>query len=589
MAGRIPESFINELLTRVDIVDIIDARVPLKKAGKNFHARCPFHDERSPSFTVAPDKQFYYCFGCGASGTAIGFLMEYEHIDFVEAVHDLAAKLGMTVPTEDGTPAAKSADSAHLYALLEQVQQYYSRELKEHAQSERAKQYLKGRGLDGQTAVAFKLGYAPPGWDNLLKALGNTLEIVRDLETAGMLVQKEGAGVATTAQGRYYDRFRDRIMFPIHDHRGRVIGFGGRILDQGEPKYLNSPETPIFHKGRELYGLFHARKANRELQRLLVVEGYMDVIALHQHGVTNAVATLGTATTREHLERLFRVTPEVVFCFDGDNAGRKAAWRALETSLPLLGDGHYVSFLFLPSGEDPDTLVRKEGAACFSDMERFTPMSDFLFDTLATQTNLGTLDGRARLVDLAKPYLSSVPGGAFKQMLAQRLAQLSGLDMRAIAPIVGGVQGIQDPTSFTPGGPPARESRSLVRNAITLLLHAPRLAMRVERPRELAPAAQNGIDLLMELIEYIQLNPGAGSSAIVEHWREQPDGRHLRKLLAQELTTPEAGIEAEFLGAIAKLRQQAEKNLRAELSRKSLKDMTPEEKAQLRNTAPPEK
>jgi DNA primase len=587
MAGRIPETFINDLLARVDIVDVVDERVPLKKAGKNYQARCPFHEERSPSFTVAPDKQFYYCFGCGASGSAIGFLMEYEHIDFVEAVHELAQKVGMTVPTEGGAPVARSADGNRLYAVLEQAQLFYSRQLKEHADSERAKQYLKGRGLDGQTAAAFKLGYAPPGWDNLLKALGTAPEQVRDLETAGMLVQKEGTGSGAGSHGRHYDRFRDRIMFPIHDHRGRVIGFGGRILDQGEPKYLNSPETPIFHKGRELYGLYHARKANRELARLFVVEGYMDVIALHQHGVTNAVATLGTATTRDHLERLFRVTPEVVFCFDGDNAGRKAAWRALETSLPLLGEGHYVSFLFLPAGEDPDTLVRKEGAQFFEDASRLTPLSDFLFDSLAAQTNLTSLDGRARLVDLAKPFLTAVPAGALKQMLAQRLAQLSGLDLPTIAPMVGGIRAVAD-TSAAASRPPLKEGRSLVRHAITLLLHAPAVALKVAQPRELARAGQSGAELLAELIEFIHTSPGVGAAALVEHWRDHPDGRHLQKLLAQELATPAEGLEAEFLGAIDRLRTQAEKTVRTDLARKQLKDMTEEEKALLRKGKLPE-
>ncbi len=590
MAGRIPESFINDLLARVDIVDVIDERVPLKKAGRNFQARCPFHEERTPSFTVAPEKQFYYCFGCGASGTAIGFLMEYDRLDFVEAVHDLAARVGMTVPSEAGAdPGAKSGEAVRLYTLLEQAQQYYSRELKDHPQSERAKTYLKARGLDGQTAAAFKLGYAPPGWDSLLKALGTTAEAVRDLEAAGMLVPKDGTG-ATTGQSQHYDRFRDRIMFPIHDHRGRVIGFGGRILDQGEPKYLNSPETPVFHKGRELYGLFHARKTNRQLARLFVVEGYMDVIALHQHGVTNAVATLGTATTRDHLERLFRATPEVAFCFDGDEAGRRAAWRALETSLPLLGEGHYVNFLFLPAGEDPDTLVRKEGAAVFEDTARFTPLSDFLFDTLCAQVNLATLDGRARLVDLAKPLLTPVPSGALKQMLAQRLSRLSDLDLRTLAPMVGGVRAPSAGDDARRGRITApREGRSLVRLAITLLLHVPSLALKVERAEQLVRSGQGGAELLAELIAFVQSNPDVGSGALVEHWRDRPEGRHLQKLLAQELATPAEGVEAEFLAAIERLRDLVHKAMCAELARKPLKELTEEEKSLLRQLSASEK
>ncbi|MGQ0657132.1 MAG: DNA primase [Chromatiales bacterium] len=573
MAGRIPDSFINDLLARVDIVDVIDERVPLKKAGKNYQARCPFHEERTPSFSVSPDKQFYYCFGCGASGSAIGFLMEYERVDFIEAVHELAARAGLTVPMEGSAPA-KAADFGRLYTLLEQVQQYYSRQLKDHPEAERVKAYLKGRGLDGRTAAVFRLGYAPAGWDNLLRALGDTSEATHDLEASGMLVLKDGGG--------HYDRFRDRIMFPIQDQRGRVVGFGGRIIDSGEPKYLNSPETPIFHKGRELYGLYHARKANRQLQRLLVVEGYMDVIALHQHGVTRAVATLGTATTGEHLERLFRVTPEVVFCFDGDEAGRKAAWRALETALPLLRGGRYVSFLFVAAGEDPDTLVRKEGASAFTDANRMTPLSDFLFDTLVTKVNLGTLDGRARLVDLARPLLSQIPAGALKQLLAQRLARLADLDLRTLAPLVGAVTP-PTPTPL-PGSRRTRRSPTLVGKAITLLLHKPALALKVGNPAALDRSGQSGAPLLRELVELIHNNPHLTTGGILEHWRERPDGRHLQRLLAQELTTPESGLDEEFISAISRLQQESLKAVRAELARKPLKDLSEEEKNLIRHS-----
>lgn len=571
MAGRIPEAFINDLLARTDIVEVIDERVALKKAGKNWQARCPFHEERTPSFTVSPDKQFYYCFGCGASGSAIGFVMDYERLDFIEAVHELAARAGLAVPTEGGAPA-RPVDHGRLYVVLEQVQQYYSRQLREHAQAARAKDYLKGRGLDGRTAAGFRLGYAPPGWDPLLQALGSNAEAVNALEAAGMLVPKDGGG--------HYDRFRDRIMFPIQDRRGRVIGFGGRIIDAGEPKYVNSPETAIFHKGSELYGLFHARQANRQLQRLLVVEGYMDVIALHQHGVTNAVATLGTATTADHLARLFRATAEVVFCFDGDEAGRKAAWRALETSLPLLKEGRYASFLFVPAGEDPDTLVRRQGPGWFDEPTRMTPLSDFLLDTLTAQVNLATLDGRARLVDLAKPLIKPLPAGALKQLMAQRLGRLADLDLRSLAPMIGA--GAAAPPAARL--PRERQSPSLIRKTITLILHQPSLALSVQDPAILEKSGQTGAALLRELVELVRRSPHLTTGGLLEHWRERPEGRHLQKLLTQEMTTPDTGIEEEFVAAISKLRQQAVKAIRAELARKPLREWSEEDRRLYRCT-----
>jgi DNA primase len=571
MAGRIPESFINDLLARVDIVDVIDEHVPLKKTGRNFQARCPFHDERTPSFSVSPDKQFYYCFGCGASGSVIGFLIDYLHMDFVEAVHDLAGRVGLAVPAEAGFKG-KSGELERLYALLVQAQQYYSAQLKEHPQSERAKNYLKGRGLDGRTAAAFQLGYAPPGWDNLLKTLGAE-DTTRDLEAAGLLVPKDG--------GSYYDRFRDRIMFPIPDQRGRVIGFGGRVLGNDEPKYLNSPETPLFHKGRELYGLLQARKANRQLQRLFAVEGYMDVIALHQHGVTNAVATLGTATTPDHLERLFKATPEVVFCFDGDEAGSKAAWRALQTSLPVLKEGRYISFLFLPAGEDPDSLVRKDGPAVFNNPKRYTPLSDFLFNTLLAQVNPGTDEGRAKLVDLAKPLLSGMPAGAYKQLLAQRLAKLAGMDLPTVAALIGAKAVKTASVLYPREGRPTRRSPSLVRSAIRLLLHKPALALKLEAAPNFGALSMAGMPLLQELIEMIRTQPGMNSAAVLEHWRDREETSHLRKLLLDEIPDAE-GAEQEFMAAIAKLCALSDKKKTAATPNKPPSEYTEEEKSALR-------
>src|SRR3989344_2911744 len=431
MAGRIPKQFIDELLTRSDIVDVIDARVPLRKAGKDYKACCPFHEEKTPSFTVSADKQFYHCFGCGAHGSAIGFLMDYEHMSFVEAVEELAARAGLTVPREAGAAFEKDKDTgADLLELMREAARFYRQQLREHPQAGRAVEYLKGRGITGEIARDFDLGFAPDGWDNLLRALGKDENTREALARAGLVVKKDSGG--------YYDRFRDRVMLPIEDHRGRIVAFGGRVIDKGEPKYLNSPETPLFHKGRELYGLFHGRDAIKRENRVMVVEGYMDVVALAQFGIDFAVATLGTATTRDHLERLFRHAPEIIFCFDGDRAGREAAWRALETTLPVLRDGRQASFLFLPDGEDPDTLVRKEGAAAFhARLSVAKPLPDFLFETLVKQVDLTRLDGRARLVELARPHLSKVAPGALQQLMQDRLSELSRFDPAKLSKLVG--------------------------------------------------------------------------------------------------------------------------------------------------------
>ena len=350
MAGQIPPQFIDELLSRVDIVDIIDARVPLKKAGKNLHACCPFHNEKTPSFTVSPDKQFYHCFGCGAHGTAIGFLMEYDQLSFPESIQELADTVGMQVPVTQ--QAALTPARQNLYDLMDKVSRYYVHQLQNHPQRQAFQGYIQQRGLSAETVAAFDIGMAPDGWDNVLRTFGNNQQSQDQLFEAGMLIKND--------KGRTYDRFRDRLMFPIRDRRGRVIAFGGRVIDaDGTPKYLNSPETPIFHKGQELYGLYQARKANRRLERILIVEGYMDVIALAQFGINNAVATLGTATTSEHLRQLIRSAPEIIFCFDGDRAGKEAAWRAAENAMPILGGNFELKFIFLPEGQDPDTMIRE--------------------------------------------------------------------------------------------------------------------------------------------------------------------------------------------------------------------------------------
>ncbi|MDX1251959.1 MAG: DNA primase [Gammaproteobacteria bacterium] len=577
MAGRIPQQFIDELMTRVDIVEVIDARVPLRKAGRDYMARCPFHDEKTPSFTVSPEKQFYHCFGCGAHGTAIGFLMEYERLDFVEAVQELAARVGMPLPQAEASPAAAAPKSKDLYELLIQAATFYRRQLREHSQAKRAVDYLKGRGLSGEIAAEFDIGFAPAGWDNLLRALGNGAQA--RLVEAGLLVEKPGGG--------YYDRFRDRIMFPIRDPRGRVIGFGGRVLGDDTPKYLNSPETPVFHKGRELYGLYEARKALRQIDRLLVVEGYMDVVALAQFGIRYAVATLGTAITREHLERIFRVVPEVVFCFDGDRAGREAAWRAVENALPMMSDGRTARFMFLPEGEDPDTLVRKEGQEPFeARIANSVTLSEFFYTTLARQTDIYSRDGRARLVELARPVLSKVPDGAFRRMMLERLAEIARMDAVALNGLVGAGKTAAPARPRTSARSAVAPTRSPVRMAIEMLLYRPALACAAGDPRELAELDVAGADLLLKLLELLQAQPHLNAGAIIEHWRGTTEGRHLAALAQWSPAVPE-GVDAEFSGTLRRLREQAlEQRVERLLHKEKVEGLSAAEKDELRRLLP---
>lgn len=452
--SRIPQSFIDDLLDRVDIVEVIDHRVKLKKTGKNYAACCPFHDEKTPSFTVSPDKQFYYCFGCGASGNALGFIIDYERLPFPQAVESLAHLCGLEVPREEGTQRDNAQDKLRqrLLELLEKAQTFYSDQLRQHPGRTKAIEYLKGRGLNGQIAKHYGIGYAPPGWDNLLKALGDSQDNRSKLQQAGMLIQPEGSE-------RLYDRFRYRITFPIRDARGRVIGFGGRVLGDDKPKYLNSPETAVFHKGQELYGLYEARQAYRNLPRLLVVEGYMDVVSLAQFGIGYGVATLGTACSKEHLERAFRHTGEVVFCFDGDNAGRKAATRALEAALPAMTDGRQVKFLFLPEGEDPDTLVRQIGPEKFEHLvDLAVPLEDYLFDAAAEGINIQTMEGRARFSKRAAPLLAQLPKGVFKELMFDSLANRTGLQRATLEELVASPETL--PSQTLPSQSPTSQAQA---------------------------------------------------------------------------------------------------------------------------------
>src|SRR5271154_4090685 len=422
MTGRIPDSFLDELVSRSDIVDVISARVPLKKAGREYKACCPFHNEKSPSFSVSAEKQFYHCFGCGAHGTVIGFLMQYEKMEFLDAVADLAQRAGLELPREAST--VRDTGSADLHDLMLKAARFFEQNLKDNP---RPQAYVERRGLNAESCAKFSLGFAPDSWDALLKRFGTNDEEQRRLFQVGLVLERSGERTG------FYDRFRDRLMFPIRDSRGRVIGFGGRIIDQGEPKYLNSPETPLFHKGRELYGLYEARQARADFKRLMIVEGYMDVVRLHQAGITYAVATLGTATTQEHLNKIFRTTSEVVFCFDGDRAGRQAAWRALENSLPLAQDGRELKFMFLPDGHDPDSLVAAEGAGAFeARLGSALPLSEYLVQQLITGVDLDHVDGRAKLKALAAPLFARMPEGIYREMLADRLGARVGMPAQTL-------------------------------------------------------------------------------------------------------------------------------------------------------------
>jgi DNA primase len=565
MRGRIPDNFIDELLTRVDIVDVIERRVPLKKAGREWTACCPFHNERSPSFYVSPQKQFFHCFGCGAHGSAIKFLMDYDRLDFPDAIEELAQSAGLKVPYEGNRDDKPREDRSDLYTLLDEAASFYQREL---GNSPEATSYVDRRGLDEDIVKRFRIGWAPAGFDGVMKALGTNDRRRQLLNEAGM--------VASNERGNKYDRFRERVMFPILDRRGRVIAFGGRVLSSEQsPKYLNSPETPLFHKGKELFALWQVKQANQTVTRIMVVEGYMDVIALHQAGLPIAVATLGTATTPEHAEVLFRTAPDVYFCFDGDRAGKAAAWRALESVLPRMRDGRQAHFLFLPDGEDPDTLVRKEGKDGFEKrMKESMPMSEYFFEELSRDVDVSRLDGRARLAERARPLIAKLPDGAFRDLMGQELERRTGA--KAV---------------LEPEPAPARQSqmrpanvqRSLVRSAITLLLAQPGLADEVEPPYAFLRLDRPGVNLLAELIDVARARPGINPAVLVEYFLDRPEYASLQKLMQAE-TVGDADMQrVEFLGSLAQMQRQAMTQRREYLigrSREGVLDDT--EKAELR-------
>jgi DNA primase len=564
--ARLSDAFIDDLLARTDIVELIGSRVPLKRQGREYSARCPFHDERSPSFTVSPNKQFYHCFGCGAHGTAISFLMNYDRLEFLDAIEELAKRAGMEVPKETRSNNENN-ESRDLFAALDAASKFFQQQL---SGSSKAQQYLRGRGVDADIQAKFSIGYGPDDWEKLKITLGTDERRLKLLERVGLFSRNDS--------GRVYDKFRDRVMFPIHDRRGRVIAFGGRVLDKdASPKYLNSPETPLFHKGRELYGLWQVRQAHAKIPRLIVVEGYMDVVTLFQFGVTQAVATLGTATTPDHAELLFRNAADVYFCFDGDRAGRSAAWRAVESILPRMKDGRQAFFLFLPDGEDPDTIVRKEGAAGFdARLSQATGLSEFFFSELSKDVQLNSLEGKARLAERCKPMLAQIPDGAFRDLMFARLSELTGVNNpNATAQTNVPVRSTKSYHRSTPA-----PKRSLVRTAIALLLQQPTLVDAIEPPYQFNTLRQPGIDLLMELISLSKSRPGIGTGAVLEHFAEHEQGEALRKLAAQTFPGEEAQWREEFVDALEQLNKQTLQQRIEELQSKGA--LNADEKNELR-------
>jgi len=583
--GRIPQHFIDALLARTDIVELIGTRVPLKKSGREYKACCPFHAEKTPSFWVSPDKQFYHCFGCGKHGTVLGFLMDHDHMAFPEAVEELATRLGLEVPHEGGAERSAARADEPLYELMASVARYYREQL---AREPRARDYLAKRGLTAETLERFTIGYAPNSWNELLRRFGAGDGERQLLAAAGLIIERERG--SNRESERHYDRFRDRVMFPIRDARGRVIAFGGRIIDAGEPKYLNSPETPLFHKGRELYGLFEARRARRNLERLVVVEGYMDAVSLHQSGIDYAVATLGTATTAEHFRRIFRVVPTVVFAFDGDRAGRAAAWRALQQALPEAREGREIRFLFLPHGHDPDTLIAAEGGAAFE--QRFAaavPLSEYLVRELSEQTELGSADGRARFAEHARPLFARVPEGVYRELLLERLAQVVGLTPARLEALWTGAKP-DAPSTSSP--PPARRSAAarpargagrgtLVRQAIIRLLHYPAIALEVTASERagLDASEEPGVPLLRELLDDLRAQPAQIAAQVIQRWMGHKEGETLQKLLAlEEVITGAAAATEELRAALMKLADQAAgKRLQALEAKSRTGSLSPEE------------
>ncbi|MCS0383027.1 DNA primase [Vibrio diabolicus] len=550
MAGHIPRSFIDDLLARLDIVDIIDARVKLKKKGKNYGACCPFHNEKTPSFSVSQEKQFYHCFGCGAHGNAINFLMEFDRLEFVEAIEELASYLGLDVPREQRSggngsfqsgPQASSSEKRNLYDLMGSIAQFYRNQLKQPA-SKVAIEYLKDRGLSGEIVQKFGIGYVADEWDLVRKNFGQNKENQDMLVTGGMLIEND--------KGNRYDRFRGRVMFPIRDRRGRVIGFGGRVLGDGTPKYLNSPETPIFHKGKELYGLYEVLQAYREPPQILVVEGYMDVVALAQYGVDYSVASLGTSTTGDHLQVLFRQTSTVVCCYDGDRAGREAAWRAMENALPYLTDGRQLKFMFLPDGEDPDSYIRQNGKQAFEQqVSNAMPLSEFMFSSLTQQVDMSTKEGMAKLSTLAVPLIDKVPGGTLRLYLRELLGRRLGLvDERQLQQLIS-KQGKEDKRPQ----PHKEIKRTPMREVIALLIQNPQYVSMVPDLTSVRDLPIPGLSLFVDVLDKCQAHPHINTGQLLEHWRNSQNETLLSRLASWDIPLDEDNQEEIFLDSLDKI------------------------------------
>lgn len=568
--SRIPQAFIDEVLHRLDIVDIVKARIPLlKKSGTSFMAACPFHHEKTPSFQVHPKKQFYHCYGCGANGNALSFVMQYDRLDFLDALDNLASRVGMELPQNSVTTHNPQLSS--LTGIAREAALFYYQQLKRHP---KVLNYIEQRGLSKEIIREFGIGYSPPGWDNLLSHLGQNSEQRQLLMGAGLIIEK--------SPGKYYDRFRDRLMFPIRNARGQIIGFGGRTLSDETPKYLNSPETSLFHKGTELYGLYEARQANQQLDKIIIVEGYMDVITLAQFGINNAVATLGTATTTQHLQRLFRYTTDIVFCFDGDNAGQQAAIRALETTLPIIRDGHSVSFIHLPDNHDPDSFIREFGAAEWAIMiANAAPLPKFLFKFLSKEIDIHSIEGKAKFAQAAREHLIKMPKGVYQQLLQENLAAKVGLQADALE------SASPNSTPHAPKPKPLAPQESGIpthlRNAITLLIHDPTLASQIAPPSALLASNLPGIELLAQLLLICQQQPQLNTGSLLSYWDEHPARSLIGQLASQEpLIPPEAWLE-ELVGILNKLNDRLkEAEINALMKKASAQELSLEEKQQLK-------
>lgn len=581
MAGKIPRHFIDEVLSRNDIVDVIEGFIPIKKAGKNFSACCPFHNEKTPSFSISPEKQFYHCFGCGAHGNAISFLMEHDNKEFVDAVKLLADRVGLELPVAT-VSRAEDQRRQHWSDGMMKTARFYISQLAE-TKAEVVRGYLTKRGISKAIQSHFMLGFAPSGWDALLNRLPE--DSLEDWVALGLIVKND--------KGRHYDRFRNRLMFPIRNRQGLVIGFGGRVLDEGNPKYLNSPETPLFHKGRELYGLYEALQTNRSPDSIVVVEGYMDVLALAQHQVTSVVATLGTAATEHHLDLLFRYTSKVIFCFDGDDAGRKAAWRALQVVLPKLKAGLSTQFMFLPQGEDPDTYIRTSGRAAFeAALSEAKSVSQVILEHLAAKQGTGTVEEKAGVLEAAKPYLQQIQDPLVKTLLLEALSQAASIPIERLQVAIeaGNPPSLVKEESRQPYYQGRKKQVSLetqtpMRVAIALILQTPKLLKKLnpEKIEALMGLELPGSALLKSILEYISKHPEHTTAHFLEQWRGTPEASVLSQLASWQYLTPAEGVEAELDGVIQRLlSHQIDKSLEALLEKSRHQNLSAVEKSQLR-------